>query len=65
MATGEVKGLKARGGLEIDMKWENNELIEAVVYSEHGVECKVRYKEKVITLNMKKGEKSILTVNDF
>ena len=62
---GEVKGLRARNGFEVDIKWENNELIEAVVYSEHGVECKVRYKEKVITLNMKKGEKSTLTIKSF
>ena len=62
---GEVKGLRARNGFVVDIKWENNELIEAVVYSEHDVECKVRYKEKVITLNMKKGEKSTLTINRF
>jgi len=62
---GEVKGLRARNGFEVDMKWENNKLVEAVVYSEHGKECKVRYKEKVLTLNMKKGEKSTLTINSF
>jgi len=62
---GEVKGLRARNGFEVDIKWENNELVEAVIYSEHGEECKVRYKEKVITLNMKKGDKSTLTVNNF
>jgi len=62
---GEVKGLRARYGFEVDMKWENNELTEAVIYSEHGEECKVRYKEEVITLNMKRGEKSTLTINSF
>ena len=57
--------MRARNGFEVDIKWGNNKLVEAVIYSEHGKECKVRYKEKVITLNMKKGEKSTLTINSF
>ncbi len=60
---GEVKGLRARNGFVVDMKWENSELTEAVIYSEQGKDCKVRYKEKVITLNLKKGDKSTLTIN--
>ena len=64
-SSGEVKGLKARGGFVVDIKWENNELVEATIYSELGEECKVRYKEKVITLNMKKDEKSTLLINSF
>lgn len=63
--SGEVKGLKARGGFVVDIKWDNNELTEAVIYSEHGEECKLRYKNKTTTIKLAKGEKSALTVNSF
>lgn len=36
---GEVKGLCARGGFEIDMTWENNKLSQATVLSKTGNEC--------------------------
>ncbi len=62
---GEVKGLRARNGFVVDMKWENSELTEAVIYSEQGKDCKVRYKEKVTTLNLKKGDRSTLTIDRF
>lgn len=62
---GEVKGLRARNGFEVDIKWENNELVEAVIYSEHGMDCKVRYKENVIVLNIEKGKKISITTNSF
>ncbi|MCD6597283.1 MAG: glycoside hydrolase family 95 protein [Bacteroidales bacterium] len=63
--TGEVKGLRARNGFEIDIKWENNELTEAVVYSEHGEDCQLRYKDQTINVEFTKGEKSSLTINSF
>jgi alpha-L-fucosidase 2 len=40
-ATGEVKGLCARGGFVVDMKWSNGKLDEAVIYSEKGGTCRV------------------------
>jgi alpha-L-fucosidase 2 len=62
---GEVKGLRARFGFEVDIKWENNKLLKTEIFSEHGVECKVRYKDKVIELNIKKGESRFLASSDF
>ena len=38
---GEVKGLCARRGFEVDIKWENNKLIEAVITSKVGFDCKI------------------------
>ncbi|SHE65773.1 alpha-L-fucosidase 2 [Mariniphaga anaerophila] len=64
-SSGEVKGLVARNGFEIDMAWENNELTKAVVYSKYGAECKINYKGKTLDFNIKKGEKKELTVSDF
>jgi len=63
--SGEIKGLRARNGFEVDIRWENNELTEATIYSDHGKDCQLRYKDKVINVKLAKGEKSILTINDF
>ncbi|MCA1760261.1 MAG: hypothetical protein LC658_10880, partial [Bacteroidales bacterium] len=63
--SGDVRGLKARGGFEIDLKWENNELTMAEIRSERGEVAKIRYKEKEITLNLKKGKKQTLRLSDF
>lgn len=47
---GEVKGLVARGGFVIDMKWENNKLVAASLLSRNGGDCIVRYAGKKITV---------------
>ncbi|MGD0340882.1 MAG: glycoside hydrolase family 95 protein [Bacteroidales bacterium] len=39
---GNVKGLKARGGFEVDIQWENGELIKATLKSSIGGNCRIR-----------------------
>ncbi|WP_299577986.1 glycoside hydrolase family 95 protein [uncultured Sunxiuqinia sp.] len=63
--TGEVKGLCARNGFEVDIKWEDNELTKAVIFSKQGENCKVRYKEKIIELDIKKGGSHSLFLDDY
>lgn len=46
-ATGEIKGLRARDGLTVDMKWKNGELIDATVYGPESKQVTVRYKNKL------------------
>jgi alpha-L-fucosidase 2 len=53
---GTVKGLRARGGFEISMKWENNQLINAIVYSEKGGKGELAYKNSRQKINLKPGE---------
>jgi alpha-L-fucosidase 2 len=57
---GEVKGLCARGGFVIDMTWNDNNLIEAIVSSEKGGRCLINYKDKQQELTLAAGEKKIL-----
>jgi alpha-L-fucosidase 2 len=41
-ATGAVKGLKARGGFELDMSWKNGKLTRVAVRSTLGGNCRLR-----------------------
>ncbi len=41
--TGSVRGLRARGGLEIDLTWQDGELASAVLKSETGGEFRLAY----------------------
>jgi len=54
---GEVKGLVARGGFVVDIKWKNNQLISARIYSRNGAVSQIRYKDKMNEIpNLKKGK---------
>jgi alpha-L-fucosidase 2 len=59
--TGSVTGLKARGGFEVSMNWENGKLINCEIKSILGKPCVVRYADKVKTYNLHAGEKIRLT----
>ncbi len=39
---GTVKGLVARGGFVVDMKWKGGQLTEAKIYSRRGGPCRIR-----------------------
>ena len=47
---GSVTGLCARGGFEVDMRWDSGKLTSATLRSKLGNECSIRYREKSIQM---------------
>ncbi|MGD1894149.1 MAG: glycoside hydrolase family 95-like protein [Cyclobacteriaceae bacterium] len=45
--SGSVKGLRVRGGFEVDLEWANGKLTQAVIHSEQGGNCRIRTNEKI------------------
>ena len=52
---GSVSRICARGGFEVNLSWKDGKLAEAVVTSEKGVPCTVRYEDKTLSFKTKKG----------
>ncbi len=63
--TGRVKGLRARGGFEIDIEWEGGKLKEAVIKSLGGRKCGLRYGETTVSLDMQKGRSRSIGISSF
>ncbi|GAB3577630.1 glycoside hydrolase family 95 protein [Hymenobacter daeguensis] len=60
-ATGSVRGLRARGGFVVALRWERGKLSELEVQSEAGRECVVRYGGKEVRFPTKVGQVYKLT----
>ncbi len=53
---GQVKGLRARGGFELDMTWAGGKLVEAVIRSDHGGPCTIRSGDRAVQVEARKGK---------
>ena len=53
---GYVKGLKARGGLTIDMFWSDNVLEKAIISSKINKKINLHYLDEVVHVEMQKGD---------
>jgi len=60
-ADGEVKGLRARGGYTVDIKWEGGKLVSATVHADNPGKVIVRYGDK----EKKMMVKDYLTIKKF
>ncbi|MDP4209260.1 MAG: glycoside hydrolase N-terminal domain-containing protein [Bacteroidota bacterium] len=64
-ATGSVKGLRARGGFQVDISWKDGKLISSTIRCVTGANAKVSYGGNVIELNMNPGDSKTLKASDF
>lgn len=58
--SGEITGLRARGGFEVDIKWEGRVLKELKVVSLLGNSCKIMYGGNTATFQVPRGKQLIL-----
>lgn len=61
--TGQVKGLKTRGGFEIDIDWKDGKLNRLVIKSTSTKMARIKYGQNEIELEVPKGEFVKLTGN--
>lgn len=62
---GSVKGLRARGGFEVDIIWENKLMKTVRIKSVGGTACKVRYNGKIVDFIFQKNQIRILSPEDL
>jgi len=63
---GSVRGMRVRGGYEVDMDWKDGKLVRAEIrnVSSPGGECVVRYGKDTTTFNLPRGESHVLRAGD-
>ncbi|MBE3069066.1 MAG: glycoside hydrolase family 95 protein [Planctomycetes bacterium] len=52
---GAVTGLRARGGFEVDIRWQGGALAGAEIRSSLGGPCRIRYRDRAATLETQPG----------
>ncbi len=61
--SGNVSGLRARGGFQVDENWKDGKLIAATIHSDTGAPCSVSYGGKTVDIKIKKGRSITLNGN--
>jgi alpha-L-fucosidase 2 len=53
---GKIAGIRARGGFEVEINWKDGKLTEAIITSNNGGRCDLRYGDSTLSFNTKKGK---------
>jgi alpha-L-fucosidase 2 len=61
--TGSVKGLRARGGFELDIAWSNGALASVTLKSHAGVPARLRYKDQWLDVKLASGKSAVATMS--
>ena len=64
-ANGFIRGLRARGGFEVDIVWSNGALLSAELRGAPGGVAKVRYGDKVKEIRVARGRSVVLKAAEF
>jgi alpha-L-fucosidase 2 len=56
LAGGQIKGICARGGFRLNIKWKDGKLESADLFSLAGKDCLMRYNDKIISFKTEKGK---------
>lgn len=62
--SGAVKGLRARGGFEVDIEWQQGQLKQCKIVSLNGGVCKVSYKEQMAVLSTEAGKSYLVNFSE-
>jgi alpha-L-fucosidase 2 len=60
-ASGKVRGLRARGGFQINITWRSGKLVSTRISSINGARTRIRYRQRTFDLTLVKGEQRELT----
>jgi alpha-L-fucosidase 2 len=63
--SGRVRGLRARGGFELDIAWRDGELLDATLRGVPGGDARLRYRGGVHRLRVKKDGAATVRAKDF
>jgi alpha-L-fucosidase 2 len=57
---GSIKGLRAKGGITVNLRWSEGKLTAAELIPDHDIECRVRIGEEIRTILLTAGEKFMI-----
>ena len=60
---GSVKGLRARGGFEVDIAWKQGKLSEAVIRSTQKISFRLRYGDQAVDATVAPGQPDVFDAN--
>ena len=59
---GHLTGLRARGGIEVDVFWKEGKLVKGVLRSNKDQKTTIKVGEVVKSIDLKKGEETVFTL---